>query len=153
MDPHPVSQLTSLPHRSIKGNDGEARIRVKFSAAAATASWFGATTAAINVQIQKAQSGRGKGDEERPSESFCEVPISPPLPLSTLACVRWARSMPSAAAAALEGCQHPHRTAVPLGINHRGGIDHVRGRDDVEVFVPMVLIVLRPEELIERVGQ
>ena len=87
------------PRRALKGTDAEARIRVKFSAAAATASWFGAATNAINLQAPKGSEGGGRGQ--------CEVPVNPPLPLSGTACRRWARSMPRGAVAALEESQSP----------------------------------------------
>lgn len=171
--------------RALKGTDATSRIRVKFSAAAATAPWYPPAITALNDAFQPPSGPGGAGAGSSGQQGVCEVPVAPPLPLSDLPCVRWARRVPRLAAAALlQGSQHTlippaadgddadgagpstqatqatvqtvqtvqtqafarfnsssQGTGAGLGAAGGGG-----GSGEVEVFVPLVLLVLSPEE-------
>ena len=176
--------------RALKGTDATSRIRVKFSAAAATAPWYPPAITALNDAFQPPSGPGGAGAGSSGQQGVCEVPVAPPLPLSDLPCVRWARRVPRLAAAALlQGSQHTlilpaadgndadgagpstqatqatvqtvqtlqtqafvrfdsssQATGTGLGAAGGGG-----GSGEVEVFVPLVLLVLSPEEFTQHI--
>ncbi|KAG1663394.1 hypothetical protein FOA52_011671 [Chlamydomonas sp. UWO 241] len=132
-----AKKTEAVVKRALRGTDGEARIRVKFSVGAATAPWYGTALAAINDWFGSLPGVKGVAAPQQ----CVEVPVSPPLPLHDLACVRWARAMPREAVEKLEVSQGGDDFQPSQSQGGVGG-----GGGDVEVWVPLVLVVLGAEE-------
>ncbi|GAX79764.1 hypothetical protein CEUSTIGMA_g7205.t1 [Chlamydomonas eustigma] len=130
--------------RALKGTDGEKRIRVKFSAAAASRPWYGPTMKAIQTWYDQVNASGSKAAASMGTSAVCvcEVPINPPLPLSHMACLRWTRSMPRDAAELLEGSHG--------GAQSRPGGAHTKD-DAVQVYVPLLMVILSPEEFVDQI--
>jgi hypothetical protein len=142
----------ALTQKALRGTDGEARIRVKFSTQAATSKWYGAALSSINAVLSLPASAR----------DVCETPLYPPLALgSELAIVTWTRMMPRDAAQVLIARGGSGGSAKAVGASGgaagaSGGAGVVRGAKDtygmeVELTVPLVLVVMSPEDLVSRV--
>lgn len=134
----------ALTQKALRGRDGEARIRVKFSTKAAVCNWYGAALSSINTILSLPST----------ATSVCEIPLHPPLALgSELSIVTWSRMMPQAAAQVLmaRGGSGGGAKEGEGRQGGSGGVNGVKNVAEIEVMVPLVLVVMTPEDLVAQV--
>lgn len=128
----------SLTQKALRGTDGETRIRIKASTKAAGCNWYSAALTSINTLLSL---------PSPTTASSGVVTVSPTLPLgSEFSIISWTRLMPLAAAQALV-LRGGSGGAAKEGSSKGAG----DAMTEVAVMVPMILLVLPPEDLVAEI--